>query len=103
MPRRFLSLIYHQILPPPRLVQKSGSQTGRQLMGRRRLLGDMALGLAVAGICLMVLANEFAFARLDRPWVEAARLGILGCTVALLVATLRYHWLDLRVGFRANG
>ena len=65
-------------------------------MDKRRLFGDIALGLALFGIALMVAANEFAFAQLPLP-EQIARIGILASTMALLLATGRYHWIDLKV------
>jgi hypothetical protein len=65
-------------------------------MSRRRLVGDVAFGLALIGIGLMIMANEFAFVGLWQ-FEQAARIGILVSTFALLLATIRYHWIDLKV------
>ena len=82
------------------VIEKNGNgfHSSRQLIDQRRLAGDLALGLALIGISLMIIAHECS--NVDLQILEkAAKIGVVISTFALLLATLNYHWTGIKVIF----
>nr|CAD2187486.1 unnamed protein product [Meloidogyne enterolobii] len=79
------------------VIEKNGNgfHSSRHLMGQRRLAGDLALGLALIGISLMIIAHECANLNF-KIFEKTAKIGLIISTFALLLATLNFHWIDIK-------
>uniref|UniRef100_A0A914NG17 Uncharacterized protein n=1 Tax=Meloidogyne incognita TaxID=6306 RepID=A0A914NG17_MELIC len=79
------------------VIEKNGNgfHSSRRLMGQRRFAGDLALGLALIGISLMIIAHECANLNF-KICEKTAKIGLIISTFALLLATLNFHWIDIK-------